>query len=55
MKRSAPDSLNIFESMPKRMTEATAGEKEWKWKHYFSQLPDTIRSGIEMDETALLA
>lgn len=55
MKRSAPDSLNIFESMPKRMTEATAGEKEWKWKHYFSQLPDTIRSGIEMDETALFS
>lgn len=41
--------------MPKRMTEATAGEKEWKWKHYFSQLPDTIRSGIEMDETALFS
>ena len=55
MKRSAPDSLKIFESAPKKMTEATAGEKEWKWKHYFSQLPDTVRSSIEMDETALFS
>lgn len=55
MKRSRLDSGQQGPSYAKRMTRATAGEKEWKWQHYFSQLSEDVLDKIEMDETALFS
>lgn len=55
MKRSGPSYPKEEPPGIKRMTRSTAGEKEWKWQHYFSQLPDEVLDKIEMDETALFS
>ena len=55
MKRSAPESSHGRGTNPKRMTQSTAGEKEWKWNHYFGEVDPTIRSQIEMDDVALFS
>lgn len=37
------------------MTQETAGEKEWKWDHYFGEVDPSIRGQIEMDDVALFS
>ena len=58
MKRTGSDFQDLRSKVlpdSKRMTRATAGNKEWKWKHYFGQFSDDVLDKIEMDETALFS
>ena len=55
MKRSNPNLVGDGDYLKKRLTEATAGDKAWKWKHYFENLDDDTRSKIEMDSEALFS
>ena len=55
MKRANPSLPEKDQYSSKRMTRATAGDKEWKWQHYFGQFPQEVLDKIEMDETALFS
>lgn len=55
MKRSLPESSTDRDKSRRRMTQETAGEKEWKWDHYFREVDPSIRGQIEMDEVALFS
>lgn len=55
MKRPGSPSDYRKDYSNKRMTEDTAGNKSWKWNHYFGQLNPAIRGQIEMDSVSLFS